>query len=78
MNDRKMEIIQHLMEQLQEEMRPSGDELGERLGRPKLEVVKMEGDLDGEEPMEPDMDDEEMEPASPDQDLKRRLLKLRE
>jgi hypothetical protein len=45
MDDRKMQIIQDLMDQLQEELKPSGDELGERLGRPKIEVAQMDGDI---------------------------------
>lgn len=82
MDDRKMEIIQQLMEELQDEMHPSEDELGDRLGRPKVEVMKMqsgmpddddmEGDMHGMGPMEPDEDD-----MDPDNMLKQRLMKLR-
>jgi hypothetical protein len=88
MDDRKMQIIQDLMDQLQEELKPSGDELGERLGRPKIEVAQMDGDIGdpgpemeagekgemgemGEDP-DKEMDD------SPEESLRRRLMKLRE
>lgn len=55
MDDRKLEIIQQLMEELQGEMEYSKDDFEERLGRkkPKVEVVKIEGKLPfGEEKAE--------------------------
>lgn len=74
MEDRKMEVINQLMEELQDLMQPSGDELGERLGRPKVEAMEMDsGDMpmDGEEgAMDGDFED-------PEEKLKARLLKLR-
>ena len=75
MDDRKMEIIKELMGELESMMQPSGDEMGERLGRPKpsLEVVSMEAEGD-DMPMDEDMD---MEMEEPGDDLKRRLMKLR-
>ncbi len=75
MNDRKMEIIKELMDQLQEEMGHSPDELSERLGRPKpsLEVVSMEADGGGEDMMG---DEEEMEMDDPAEKLKQRLAKI--
>lgn len=77
MENRKMQIIQELMEQLQDEMGYSSDDLGSRLGRekPQVEVMK----LDSEEPMD-GMDDVAMEgdmPESPEDKLKSRLMKLR-
>lgn len=84
MEDRKMEIIQQLMDELQEMMKPSGDELGERLGRPKqVDVMKISAGapgMEGEDPMDDDSmgpDEDDMQ-ASPDDMLKRRLMKLRE
>ncbi len=94
-NDRKMEVVQQLMDELQEIMKPSSEDLGDRLGRPKqVDVMKisaggMPGMDDDQDPMQgkdPDDDsdqDGEMEPdeddmGSPDEMLKRRLMKLRE
>lgn len=56
MEDRKFEIIQQLMEELQEYMQPSGEEIDERLGRkkPGVEVAKIEiggPDLESKEEM---------------------------
>ena len=74
MDDRKQEVILQLMAELEELMQPTGDELGERLGKPKMEVA-----IETEEPMEGDlgaMDGaEEME--GPEDKLKQRLLKMR-
>lgn len=69
-----MEIIKQLMEELQDEMQYSGEDLGERLGRPKVEIeMKSEKPMDGDEiPMdgESDFDD-------PDEKLKDRLMRMR-
>jgi hypothetical protein len=68
MDDRKMQIIQELMDQLQDEMKYSPDDLGERLGRkkPELEVVKMEGEL----PMDDEMSgDDKMSDLGSDDDM---------
>lgn len=74
----ELKIIMDLMEQLQDEMKYSEDDLGERLGREKpkreVDVLKVEGEIP-EEMDEMSMDEEE--PSSPEDDLKRRLLKLR-
>lgn len=83
MEDRKMQVIQSLMEELQELMQPDESDLSERLGRkkPDLEVVKVEGALDPEMEAEEDgeMLDEAMEgeEESPEDKLKSRLMKLR-
>ncbi len=87
MDDKQMEIIKQLMEELQETMQPSHDDLGDRLGRPKqVEVMKlgvggidpdMDGDDDSDPSMDPDMDHEMDPKMSPDDDLKRRLMQLR-
>ena len=79
MESRKMEIIQQLMEELQEEMQLGEDDLSSRLGRaPKVEVVKMEAEpLEGEDEMIDDMGEMEMEEESPEEKLKQRLLKMR-
>jgi hypothetical protein len=92
MDDRKFELIHQLMDELQDEMSMSGDELGERLGRPKqVDVMKIHAEPDGDEasPMmsgkmqgEDDDGGEGMEPdgdemESPDDLLKRRLMKMR-
>jgi hypothetical protein len=88
MSDMKqtLEIIQELMDDLQEKMEPSADDFNERLGKPKIDVLKIEGKLN-EEPeespmreampgdMEEDMMEEEM--PSPEDELKNRLMKLR-
>lgn len=56
MDERKLQIIQELMEQLQEEMQPSSDDFAERLGRakPKVEVMSVEAE-------DPDMESAEEE-----------------
>ncbi len=81
MDDRKFELIHQLMDELQDEMSMSGDEMGERLGRPKqVEVMKIHAEPDGDEEMGmPGMGDGEMESdeGSPDDMLKRRLMKMR-
>lgn len=91
MQDRKLELIAQLMEELQEYMEPSADELSERLGRGKgLEVAKVEiespeleekeemlgEDLDGD--MEMGESPEHMSAVmGPDESLKKRIMKLR-
>ena len=78
MDDRKMEIIKQLMEELQDEMAYSEDDFGERLGREKPEVKIMKIDTDNDGMSTGDMCmDEEMEPESPEEKLKSRLMKLR-
>lgn len=77
MESRKFEIIQELMDQLQEEMGHSEEELGLRLGRekPKVEVLSLEAGEDLPiEGMDPEMDEMEM---GPEEKLKERLMKLR-
>jgi hypothetical protein len=72
----EMQIIKELMEELQDHMKYSEDDFGERLGRkkPEVEVMKIEA-----EPMESEMEgvgmEDEME--GPEDKLKKRLLKLR-
>lgn len=72
MDDQKMEIIKQLMEELQDMMQPSSDDLGDRLGRPKVEMkVESMKPMDGDDvAMDGDMDD-------PDEDFKQRLMKMR-
>lgn len=84
MDDKTLEIIKELMEQLQDEMKPSAMDFDERLGKkPKVEVIKVEGKLPGEEGLEKEEDmgmdldsDGEME-MGPEDSLKKRLMKLR-
>ena len=82
MEDRKMQIIGQLMEELQDLMQPDESDLSERLGRakPDVEIVKVEGSM--EDPsLEGEQDEidleEEPEMESPEDKLKSRLLKLR-
>lgn len=84
MEDRKMQVISELMEELQELMQPDESDLSERLGRekpPGIEVMKLEGSV--EPSLEEDQEgadleeDEEMLEESPEDKLKSRLLKLR-
>ena len=67
MENRKMEIIGQLMEELQEMMGPSSDDLGSRLGRvsPPPEVS-----MESEEEMPEEF-------GSPDEKLKSRIMKMR-
>lgn len=89
-DNRKMQIISQLMEELQGLMEPNADELGDRLGKPKsVDVMKISAGAPGEEGMDPldkklgmsdeddDMPMDDDEPASPDEMLKRRLMNLR-
>jgi hypothetical protein len=72
----EMEIIKELMEELQEKMKYSEDDLGERLGRPKPEMASIEIEAGPEDDCyeEGDMFGEEQ---SPEDGLKKRLMKLR-
>lgn len=85
----KMSIIKELMDQLIDEMEMKPEDFDERLGRkkPDIEVLKVEGKI---EPSEMDLEDEgedldqEMDMVedesieqSPEDELKRRLMKLR-
>lgn len=73
MEDRKMEIISQLMEELQELMQPSSEELGERLGRePKVASVEVEAG-----PIDEVGEGEEIEMEGPEEKLKQRIMKLR-
>lgn len=79
MDRSEFEIIQELMEELQSKMEPSEEDLGSRLGRekPTVEVMSLETDADPLA-MEDEMIDgmgDEMD--SPDEKLKKRLMKLR-
>lgn len=71
MDQSKIEQIIQLMEELREEMQPSSDELGERLGRPKVEAVSIQSDepMDGDVAMDGELD--------PDEKLKDRIMKMR-
>jgi hypothetical protein len=77
MEERKFEIIQELMDELQGLMSPEADEFAERLGREKPKVEMMS--IEAEDPsMEDDEEmDEEMVEGSPEESLKNRLMKLR-
>ena len=88
MDKRELEIIRELMDKLSDEMEYGEDDFVERLGRkkPEIKVIKMEGELPlededmEEDSMEPEMeleDEFDMEESSPEEDLKRRLMKLR-
>lgn len=61
MESRKMEIIKQLMDQLQEEMEYSPDDLGARLGRKKPDAMVMIKAEKGDpmEGMEGDMSDDQ-------------------
>ncbi len=76
-----MEIIKQLMEQLQDEMGHSPDELGERLGRPKAVSIEMSSDdpdMDGDDDSGEMLgDDSDLDMNSPEEKLKARLLKMR-
>lgn len=73
MEDRKLEIIGQLMEELQDLMGPTADDFNERLGKPKVEIeMKSEEPMDGEDCVAMEGDYE-----SPEDKLKSRLMKLR-
>lgn len=72
----KFEMIKQIMEELQAEMEPGADELGERLGRPKP-AIEME--IEGVPDMDGDVEGMEMElgEVGPEDELKKRLMKIR-
>ena len=88
-----LEVIKNLMEELQDQMKYSDEDLSERLGRkkPEVKVLEIKGKIPmDEESMEDesledklgfDMDhDDEMDEdheVSPDSDLKQRIMSLR-
>ena len=74
MEEKKLEIISQLMEELQDLMGPSEGDFSERLGKVKPEMeVKVESEgFGGDEGM-----DEDEYCDSPDDKLKSRILKLR-
>lgn len=86
MEKQKLEMIQKLMEDLINDMEYGESDFKERLGReePEIEaVVKMESEIPSEEiseDIEPSIEDEMAmsEEESPEESLKRRLMKLRE
>lgn len=64
MDDKKMEIIQQLMEELQDQMQYGEDDLGDRLGRKKPDVEIMKMGIDGkDDPMMDDHDGDEDMPG---------------
>ncbi len=91
MQDHKQELmlIKELMDKLVDEMEPSASDFEERLGRSKPEIksVEIEGvipemeDPLEEEDLDEDMMEDEMEPMmseqSPEDELKKRIMKLR-
>jgi len=78
--DRKFEIIQQLMDELQDMMGHSEDDLSSRLGREKPQVAKIEVASTDEPDMgemgEGGMDEGDMM-DDPGEKLKQRLMKLR-
>lgn len=79
MDTKKFEIIMQLMEELKEEMQPSGDELGMRLGRkkPEVDAVKMEIEAEPMEIGEDEGDEMAMMEEGPEDALKSRIMKMR-
>lgn len=83
----ELKLISQLMDQLQGEMQYGEDDFSSRLGRkkPGVEVVKIEGDMMPKKSMEGmeemsdhDMDEDmEMGKDSPEDELKKRLMKMR-
>lgn len=74
-------VILDLMTQLQEKMQYGEEDFSERLKRPKpeVEVMKIEGEMSppsSEEGGDPSMMEGEMD-ESPEEKLKRRLMKMR-
>ena len=64
MDDRKLEIIQQLMDELKSEMEPGHDDLASRLGRPKkIEMMSISGKA---MPGEPDGDETDPDTDKPD------------
>ena len=91
MDNKELMLIQELMDKLSEEMEYGEDELSERLGRkkPEVEVLKVESkipldeesiemsELEEDCEMEDESEDMFGEEKSPEDDLKKRLMKLR-
>ena len=89
MDSSELKIIKQLMMELQDEMKLSEDDFGERLGRkkPEVEMIKIESKEESpeleameDESLEEDMDsglEEMVAEESPEDKLKQRLMKLR-
>lgn len=85
MDEEKLDTIKQLMEELIEEMQPSGEDFDMRLGKPKVEVMKMDAGSDPDMDMDDDSmgedSDDEMdmdhEMGSPDDMLRKRLMRLK-
>lgn len=79
----ELKIIRELMEQLEDEMKYSEDDFSERLGRekPKVDVVSISASDESREDQPEEEEDfeefKEEEKSSPEEELKKRLLKLR-
>lgn len=71
MHEKKFEIIQELMSELQGLMEPGAEDFDERLGKPKAVAIEV-ASTDEEDPLEDEVDMED-----PDEVLKERLMKLR-
>lgn len=92
MMDHKKELmmIKELMDKLVEEMEPNASDFDEALGRkpemkPEVKSIEIQGVIPEESEMEDDMEDDsdmedmmEGESESPEEDLKRRIMKMRE
>lgn len=81
MDDRKLEIIQDLMSELQDLMSPGADDFEERLGRAKPDMAVMKISAGSDEPDgdedSGDLGDMDEDFMSPEEKLKSRLMKLR-
>ncbi len=86
---KELQMIQELMQELQEKMSYGKEDFEERLGRgkPHVEVMKLEGQMPGMDPLEKKEDEvddqgseemsDDMSMDSEDDKLKNRLMKLR-
>lgn len=82
MDKKELEIIKELMAELEDKMQFDENDLSARLGRkkPEVEVPELEGEMPEEEESEELMEEELPlleEEMTPEEKLKRRLLKLR-
>jgi hypothetical protein len=86
MNPRKFEVIQELMQELESMMEPTADELGERIGKPKVAIAieakgdesEMEPEVEGIEEMLGGYKDEEDEMEEmPGAMMKKRIMEMR-
>ncbi len=80
MDKDKLMAIKELMDELVGEMQPDQNDFDMRLGKPKVDMVAMKGEMPiggDDESGEDSMDMDDMFGGSPEDKLKQRIMKLK-